>query len=162
MNRPDHQKSNKTLCERIPYFMEHVMFEPNSGCWLWIGSVNPGGYGNFWHGGKCLKAHRFSHIAFIGPIPDGFDVMHKCDTPSCVNPSHLKAAATLENVRDCWAKGRGNDRSGVNNGNAKLVADKLVQACDMYRSGKLVAHIAEIMGMAHSSIYRVLRREGLR
>lgn len=81
-----------------------------SGCWIWLGSVDKNGYGilSFYAEGKRthVRAHRASFTAFNGQIPEGFFVCHKCDVPGCVNPHHLFAGTALDNTRDMIAKGR--------------------------------------------------------
>jgi hypothetical protein len=58
------------------------------GCWFWKGkSVRGNGYGNFGQ----LAAHRVSYMLFVGPIPDGYDIHHRCRVRMCVNPQHLEA-----------------------------------------------------------------------
>lgn len=88
-------------------FEDRYTPEPMSGCWLWLDSCDPTGYGTMLHDGKKQYAHRVSWILQNGPIPPGLHVLHKCDTPSCVNPDHLFAGTALENARDRDAKGRG-------------------------------------------------------
>jgi HNH endonuclease len=78
--------------------------EPNSGCWLWLGFGSP--YGRLRVDGKTRRAHRVSFEAFNGPIPHGMAVCHTCDTPPCVNPSHLFVASQRHNIDDCVNKGR--------------------------------------------------------
>lgn len=80
-------------------------------CWLWTGSTRKKGYGYISFKGKPISAHRFSWIFFKGKIPrligyHGNCVLHKCDTPSCVNPEHLFLGTMGDNVRDMFAKGR--------------------------------------------------------
>jgi hypothetical protein len=77
-------------------------------CWMWTASRGRHGYGQLStrHGAAPAKAHRVSFELFSGPIPDGLEVCHSCDTPSCVRPSHLFLGTHHENILDAAAKGR--------------------------------------------------------
>lgn len=82
-------------------------------CWLWQGPFNQSGYGVFslWPSTNVL-VHRFAYVLEVGSIDyrggpkERLHVMHRCDTRSCVNPSHLRLGTALDNIRDAWAKGR--------------------------------------------------------
>lgn len=93
----------KLLQQRI---MDGSMPEPNSGCWLWMGTLNKAGYGKIGIGDVLMLAHRASFIAFNGPIPAGLGVCHTCHTPSCVRPDHLFVGAAKIDAEDMVAKGR--------------------------------------------------------
>lgn len=88
-------------------FTDKIMPEPNSGCWLWTGAIRGDGYGNFTYQGRNHGAHRVSWAFHHGPIPEGQNVCHKCDTPLCVNPDHLFLGSRSDNMRDMSKKGRG-------------------------------------------------------
>jgi hypothetical protein len=75
-------------------------------CWLWTASQNSMGYGKMLVAGKLQLAHRISWELHIGPVPAGLFVLHRCDTPLCVNPLHLFVGTNADNMRDMKVKGR--------------------------------------------------------
>lgn len=115
-------------------FWEKVLF--GDGCWLWAAkSKTSDGYGFMMVGSKAdgsrrpEKAHRIAWALTFGEPGDLF-VLHECDTPSCVRPSHLFLGTQLDNLEDMRAKGRGappprNDVSGEKNGHARLNWDQV-------------------------------------
>lgn len=111
--------------------------EPNSGCWLWIGACNHDGYGQLKRVGGSNMAHRFSWEFHNGPIPDGMNVLHKCDTPPCVNPRHLFLGSQLVNMQDCARKKRTKPqrRLGSANPQARLTGEQVRLIRQMACSG---------------------------
>ncbi len=76
-------------------------------CWLWTGFLNNKGYGQIGvANNKLAYTHRVSYALYIGEIPKGLLVLHKCDTPACLNPEHLFLGTQKENMQDCKRKGR--------------------------------------------------------
>lgn len=76
-------------------------------CWPWLGPVDAGGYGrttSLW--GRGTTAHRALWEAMHGPLPPRVWVLHRCDQPGCVNPTHLFVGLPGDNVRDMIRKGR--------------------------------------------------------
>ena len=77
-------------------------------CWIWQGATQPKGYGTFRFEGKVQLAHRVSYKLYVGGTSN--HVLHRCDNPSCVNPSHLFEGTNQDNVDDKMKKGRHNCR----------------------------------------------------
>lgn len=75
-------------------------------CWPWVGARDRDGYGKAWHQGKSYRAHRLAYLLANGSIPAEMVVMHSCDNPPCVNPSHLSVGSVSDNNKDKAAKGR--------------------------------------------------------
>ena len=90
-------------------FWEMVRKDPDSaeiapeigGCWLWIGAQTERGYGKFSANGQTLRAHRVSlEIMSEIPLTDQDVVLHLCDIPNCVRPTHLHRGTTGDNNKD--------------------------------------------------------------
>lgn len=75
-------------------------------CWIWIGTKTGEGYGQLKVNKERWLAHRLSFVFAAGSIPEGMHVLHRCDTPACVNPKHLFIGTHQDNMRDRDAKGR--------------------------------------------------------
>jgi hypothetical protein len=86
-----------TIAQR---FERNCMPEPNTGCWLWLGSLVSRGYGYLGVGnGRITRAHAVSFMLYRGTVPEGKQLHHACGIKSCVNPEHLIAVSPLEHKR---------------------------------------------------------------
>jgi HNH endonuclease len=85
---------------RIRYDIKYSP-EPNSGCWLWLASVDKYGYGygRLRHNGKWTYAHIVEWEKVNGPVPEGMELDHKCKIKPCCNPSHLELVTHAINVQ---------------------------------------------------------------
>lgn len=120
-------------------------------CWEWPHARTLAGYGRQVFDGKVQFAHRLSFRAFIGPIPEGENVCHRCDNPPCWNPAHLFAGSQEVNVEDRQAKGRG--CKGERHHSSKLTEDQVreIRASDLPGP-----RLAELYGVKFASIYKIL------
>lgn len=131
---------------RIPVkgrLLERAVFLEN-GCWIYGGSKTSDGYGVLGVGrGKQVRAHRASYETFIGSIPAGMLVCHKCDVPLCINPDHLFLGTPKDNTRDMVKKGRKHLTIGLSHPNAKLSDTDVVSIRRLRSRGWKLADIAE-------------------
>lgn len=93
---------------RVPYHSQEERFWPKVDktptCWLWIGAIGSGGYGNFYisNVGRKIRttlAHHWAYEQLIGPVPEGLDLDHLCRNRACVNPAHLEPVTRSTNLR---------------------------------------------------------------
>lgn len=67
-------------------------------CWPWLGCVDRRGYGKASDGPRKRTAHRVVYERMVGPVPEGWDVDHSCDNPTCCNYlKHLRPMTHQEN-----------------------------------------------------------------
>lgn len=77
--------------------------DAKTGCWEWMKSRSTArgcgtGYGSVYANGRAKRAHRVSYEAFVGKIPVGLVIDHRCGNQGCVNPGHLRAVTQQVNV----------------------------------------------------------------
>lgn len=108
--RPEGKMRNATPTHCAPsiewVLTERSIPEPNTGCWLWLGTVatrHP--YGMVVINKRRQYAHRVSFETFVGPVGN-MVVCHRCDNPPCINPDHLFLGTDATNNEDKMRKGR--------------------------------------------------------
>ena len=79
------------------------------GCHLYLGPVTKKGYGMFsWTSPNKtnIQAHVYADNRAHGPIAEGLERDHVCNTRCCVNADHIERVTHQENVRRAWARRR--------------------------------------------------------
>lgn len=79
--------------------LAHVDWSDARRCWLWKGATI-GGYGSLKIAGRRYYAHRLAYETWIGILPAGILVRHRCDNRACINPFHLLPGEHFDNARD--------------------------------------------------------------
>lgn len=138
----------KPLLERL---MKHV--DVGNGCWLWTASHDRDGYGNVQIDYKLHRAHRAMYELVVGGIPEGMQVLHRCDNPACVRPGHLWLGTNDENMLDKKNKmraphGDGHVKSKLN---STLVREMRAEYVRGYSSISDIAHKYKISISAASN-----------
>lgn len=118
-----------------------------NGCWVWTMSRTGKGYGQLGvtDSGKRknIRVPRLVWELWHGEIPNGRNVLHRCDTPSCCNPEHLFIGTNLQNIKDSISKHRWN---------SKLTWQ---QVEEIKRDPRSTRTIARDFGIHHSGVSRI-------
>jgi hypothetical protein len=87
--------------------------DDDDSCWLWSGPIKTGpmpyGLLTLANDGSrriTMLAHRLSYYLHAGELRTDLCVMHRCDNPPCVRPSHLVMGTSRQNTHDAAAKRR--------------------------------------------------------
>lgn len=151
--------------ELINFLLEHrhitnphkVLKTP---CWEFTKGRVRDGYGEQQVDKRKRSVHRISKALF-----DGFDInsqlhiLHKCDNPSCFNPTHLYIGTHQDNMRDRANRGRGYRGVGENNGRAKLNEHNVREILRLKKLGTSFSEIARTFSVSVPTVVCVCNRE---
>lgn len=146
-------------------------------CWLWTASLRNKGYGAFGYttlDGITVqdRAHRFSYQLHTGEIPQGLFVLHRCDTPACVNPDHLFLGTNEDNIKDMLSKGRhvpggtycseyasNKYKRGESHHNAKLTPELVGRIRDRHAQADIsYSQLGAMFGITFTCAYKIVKR----
>ena len=128
-----------TVSERLDFYS---IPEPNTGCWIWVGSLWSSGYGTMTVNQISKAAHRWRWEICYGEIPKGMDVCHKCDVRLCTNPEHLFLGTRQDNMQDAIRKGRFS--LGESHKSAKLTEQQVMEILPDVRAYNVIARDYEV------------------
>ena len=128
------------------------------GCWAWSGWRNQDGYGAFKispeeaKGGQLtVLPYRYIYTLMVGPIPEGYQVDHRCRNRTCCNHEHLEAVTHQVNLfraRRHLCK-RGHMLSGENRMSAGIYRGRERWRCRSCYEERLAADRAARLARGH-------------
>jgi hypothetical protein len=143
------EKHCKDMRKNIEYFIN------KSGCHICIShKPNNTGY-------PCTTRNNrhvlISHIIYEEKtgesVPYGLNILHKCDTPMCINFEHFILGTQADNINDCITKNR--FARGETNGLSKLTEKDIIAI----RNDKRYSNeIAKNYGVTGANIRCIKRR----
>ena len=158
------KKHPKHEVKPIDMFLKKV--SKTETCWLWTAGKDKDGYGQFWSipDKKGHKAHRIAYELYVGIIPDGMLVCHKCDNPSCVNPDHLFLDTYQGNMNDKVNKNRQakGDKCGVRGEKhcrAKNTDREVKEIRERFAKGETQPELAKEFNVLPSAISRIVNNK---
>ncbi len=88
---------SKTYAQRFEMFSQ-IQVIPQTGCWEFGGSVDRGGYGRLFVGGKERKTHDVFFEEWVGPVPPDqflYPYIQNCIGRNCCNPTHWQPRSKI-------------------------------------------------------------------
>jgi hypothetical protein len=107
---PPRAPEPRTADDFLAWLEPRIAMLPEApGCWIWLGAWFPEGYGMLMRraiSSNPITAHRLVYTVLVGEIPESLSVLHYCDVPPCVRPTHLYVGTQADNMRDRAMRGR--------------------------------------------------------
>jgi hypothetical protein len=90
-------------------------------------------------------------------LPSYIHVLHKCNNPECINPTHLELGTHTDNMHYRKECGRYADASKANNNNSKLSNEEILAIREAYKTIKTTHRkLAYLFGVSKTQITRIL------
>lgn len=94
-----------------------------------------------------------------GDIPEGMDVLHKCNNKPCWNPDHLFLGTQTKNTTDAYRDGLIQNPRGSNHHRAKLDEGDVRLIRQLRANGSGVGELCEVFNMSRYAMYAILNRK---
>jgi len=146
-----------TILERIK---RKIKVNEETGCWEWQGCRTSKGYG-WMHadGGRNHSdgVHRLMWRQLNGKVPNGLQVLHRCDNRACCNPDHLCVGTPEDNSVDMVKKGR--SAKGEQHSQRKLTETQVREIRALYKTKSVtLAEIGMQFGIGAPAVHAIVNR----
>ena len=116
--------------------------------WIFHANTNSKSHPEISFRGKNISAHKASYIAFIGDIPEGMWVLHRCTVRGCIAPTCLYAGTPQSNAQDM--RNAGNQHCQVLTWNDVLI---------IRQSNDTRKQLARRFGISDKTVGKIIRGE---
>lgn len=107
--------------------------------------------------GHHMLVHRLAWEMVNGPIPEGLEILHECDTKICVRISHLRLDTHKNNMQDAWDRNR--IPIGEDSKSAKLKSSDVMLMRKLRAEGTKVCDLARQFGVGHPTVIKICNGE---
>jgi hypothetical protein len=145
--------------DRRRFWAKVRVTDSDKDCWLWTaGKTSNGRYGQFMWASvygryQPVGAHRAAWELTHGRIGADLHIIHSCDVPLCVNPSHLSVGTHTENMQDASRKGRLNV---ARPSRQKLTDAQILEMLARYQAGEASTALAVEYGCTKAFISQLV------
>jgi len=94
-----------------------------------------------------------------GPIPNGMQICHTCDTPDCCQPDHLFVGTSQDNIVDKFRKLRDNSNAGAEHSMAKLTDEKVVEIRRLAKAGFSLTSLGKQFNIHKGTVHKIVNRK---
>lgn len=156
-----------TKIDEIRFWSKIRVTNSNESCWYWTANTSHNfGYGTFRIKGITYLAHRLALIFYSGKSKNELQVNHKCNNPSCCNPSHLYWGTQKDNVQDSIISGtkknppKNNTKPpvlrGEDNKNSVMSENNVLRLRYLWSGGKSSRYLSRLFGISISTVYQIV------
>lgn len=146
-----------TLLDRLH---QRTVCDLETGCWLWQGAImKRNGYGQIHFSRRFgpLLVHRLAYAIDHGISLEMLNdrvVMHTCNTPACIRPSHLRLGTQRENL--AYMREMGRALRGERSPNAKLTATAVRAIRAAWDEAVPASKLARQFNVSPNAVYQVV------
>lgn len=142
--------------EDIDSILKQIIIQTDD-CIIWPRGKTTAGYGVWRINGVPYYVHRYVLEQKLGHQLSEKVVCHRCDNPSCINPSHLFEGTKFDNTHDAMAKNRLIKAGYLLD--TKLTENQVIEIYSRAKSGESHCSIAKDYPVQRRQISRIANKE---